>query len=75
MHRFRLTPLRLAAAILVGSLACTGVAFAASLGIGTNKLHAWGQTLTKASCNQTSTTEDDTFRLQDDYGRPLEPNW
>jgi mannose-6-phosphate isomerase len=21
------------------------------------------------------TTEDDTFRLQDDYGRPLEPNW
>jgi mannose-6-phosphate isomerase len=21
------------------------------------------------------TTEDDTFRLQDDYGRPLEPTW
>jgi mannose-6-phosphate isomerase len=21
------------------------------------------------------TTEDDTFRLQDDYGRPLEPDW
>ncbi|MGH2661750.1 MAG: phosphomannose isomerase type II C-terminal cupin domain [Actinomycetota bacterium] len=21
------------------------------------------------------TTEDDTFRLQDDYGRPLEPSW
>jgi mannose-6-phosphate isomerase-like protein (cupin superfamily) len=21
------------------------------------------------------TTEDDTFRLQDDYGRPLEPKW
>ncbi len=21
------------------------------------------------------TTEDDTFRLQDDYGRPLEPRW
>jgi mannose-6-phosphate isomerase len=21
------------------------------------------------------TTEDDTFRLQDDYGRPLEPEW
>jgi mannose-6-phosphate isomerase len=21
------------------------------------------------------TTEDDTFRIQDDYGRPLEPRW
>ncbi|TMK85120.1 MAG: cupin domain-containing protein [Actinobacteria bacterium] len=21
------------------------------------------------------TTEEDTFRLQDDYGRPLEPDW
>jgi mannose-6-phosphate isomerase len=21
------------------------------------------------------TTEDDTFRLQDDYGRPMEPSW
>jgi len=21
------------------------------------------------------TTEDDTFRLQDDYGRPLDPEW
>jgi hypothetical protein len=21
------------------------------------------------------TTEDDTLRLQDDYGRPLEPDW
>ena len=21
------------------------------------------------------TTEDDAFRLQDDYGRPLEPEW
>ena len=21
------------------------------------------------------TTEDDTFRLQDDYGRPLDPDW
>lgn len=21
------------------------------------------------------TTEDDTFRLQDDYGRPLQPDW
>ena len=21
------------------------------------------------------TTEDDTFRLEDDYGRPLEPDW
>src|SRR5581483_4887561 len=61
MHNFRVTPLRLAVAIVLGAFACSGVAGAASLGIGSGKLHAWSQTLTKASCNQTSTTEDDTY--------------
>jgi hypothetical protein len=64
MRRFRITPLRLVAAILVGSLACTGVGYAASLGLGSNKLFAWSQTLTKGTCNQTSTTADDTYVQQ-----------
>lgn len=64
MRRFRITPLRLVAAIVVGSLACTGVGYAASLGLGSNKLFAWSQTLTKATCNQTSTTADDTYVQQ-----------
>lgn len=62
--RLRLTPLRLAVAVLVGVVACTGVAYAASLGVSSGKLFAWSQTLTKASCDQTSTTEDDTFVQQ-----------
>jgi hypothetical protein len=57
-------PSRLAAAFAAGTLASTGVAYAASLGLGSNKLHAWSQTLTKATCNQTSTTEDDTYVQQ-----------
>jgi hypothetical protein len=57
-------PLRLAAAILVGSLSFAGVAYAASLGLSSNKLYAWGQTLTKGTCNQTSTTADDTYVQQ-----------
>ncbi len=64
MRRLRITPFRLAAAIGVGSLACVGVAYAASLGLGSNKLFAWSQTLTKATCNQTSTTADDTYGQQ-----------
>jgi hypothetical protein len=64
MRRFRLTPLRLAAAIVVGASLSTGVAYAASLGLSSNKLHAWSQTLTKGTCNQTSTTADDTFVQQ-----------
>ena len=50
-RRLRLTPLRLAAAILIGSLAFVGVAYAASLGLGSNKLHVWSQTLAKGSCS------------------------
>ena len=45
MHRLRLTPLRLAASILLGSLCFTGVAYAASLGLGSSRLHAWNQAL------------------------------
>jgi hypothetical protein len=62
--RRRLTPLRLCAALVVGSFACGSVAYAASLGLGTKKLHAWSQTLTKGTCNQTSTTADDTYVQQ-----------
>jgi hypothetical protein len=61
MRPFRVTPLRLASGILVGSLSFAGVAFASSIGLGSKNLHAWTQTLTKATCNQTSTTDDDTF--------------
>jgi hypothetical protein len=64
MRRFRITHLRLVAGVLFGSLACTGVAYAASLGLASKSLHAWTQTLTKASCNQTATTADDTFVQQ-----------
>ena len=64
MSRLRLLPLRLAAAIGIGSLACVGVVYAASLGLSSNKLFAWGQTLTKGTCNQTSTTADDTYVQQ-----------
>jgi hypothetical protein len=64
MRRFRPTPLRLAAALALGSLACTGVAYAASLGVATGKLFASSQALTKATCNLTYTAEDDTFVQQ-----------
>jgi hypothetical protein len=64
MRRFRLTPLRLVAATLIGSLAFAGVGYAASLGLGSTKLHAWSQALTKGICNQTSTTADDTYVQQ-----------
>ena len=64
MRRFHLTPLRLAAAVLIASFASTGVAYAASLGLSSNKLWAWGQTLNKATCNQTSATADDTYVQQ-----------
>jgi hypothetical protein len=57
-------PSRLVAAMLVGSLSFAGVAYAASLGLGSKSLHAWSQTLTKGTCNQTSTTADDTYVQQ-----------
>ncbi len=64
MRRFRLTPLRLVAVVFVAVPASAGVAYAASLGLGSKQLHAWSQTLTKGTCNQTSTTADDTYVQQ-----------
>ncbi len=61
MRSLRITPLRLASGILVGSLSFAGAGYAADIGLGSKNLHAWTQTLTKATCNQTSTTADDTF--------------
>jgi hypothetical protein len=51
MRRFRFTPLRLAAAILIASFAFAGVAYAASIGLSSNKLYAWGQALVKGTCS------------------------
>jgi hypothetical protein len=62
MRRFHLTPLRLAAALVAGSFAFAGVAYAASLGLSSSKLHVWSQTLTKGTC--TPTTTDDTYVQQ-----------
>jgi hypothetical protein len=61
MHRFRPTLLRLATAIAVATCASAGVAYAASLGLSSNKLFASGQTLTRGSCDQTYTTAYDTY--------------
>jgi len=68
MRRLRLTPLRLAAAIVVGASLSTGVAYAASLGLTSNKLHAWSQTLTKGTCNPS--TLFDTYVSQATPGTP-----
>lgn len=64
MSAFRITPLRLASGIVLGSLSFAGAGYAAGIGLGSKNLHAWTQTLTKATCNQTSTTADDTFVQQ-----------
>jgi hypothetical protein len=64
MRLLAFIPRRLAIAIVVAMLASLGVAYAASLGLGSNQLHAWRQTLTKGTCNQTSTTADDTYVQQ-----------
>src|SRR5262245_34460186 len=60
----RRTVLRLAVAIVVAMSSSVGVGYAASLGLGSKKLHAWSQTLTKGTCNQTSATADDTYVQQ-----------
>lgn len=51
MRRVRITPLRLAAGIVVGSLSLTGVGYAAGIGLSSKSLHAWTQTLTKGTCS------------------------
>lgn len=53
MRLFRVTPLRLAAALLVGSLSFAGIGYAANVGLSSQKLHVWTQTLTKGTCNPT----------------------
>jgi hypothetical protein len=62
--RRRRTLLRLTVALAVAMSSSVGVAYAASLGLSSKKLHAWSQTLTKGTCNQTSTTADDTYVQQ-----------
>ena len=64
MQHSRLLRLRVVVALGVATTASFGVAYAASLGLGSNKLFAWSQTLTKGTCNQTSTTADDTYVQQ-----------
>ena len=64
MRYFRPTRVHLVFLILAGSLAFASVGYAASLGLGSSQLHAWRQTLTKGTCNQTSTTADDTYVQQ-----------
>jgi hypothetical protein len=64
MKRLRLPRLRIVVALVVAMTASISVAHAAGLGLGSNKLFAWSQTLTKGTCNQTSTTADDTYVQQ-----------
>ncbi len=68
MYRFRVTPPRLALAIVIGSVAFAAAAYGASLGISSKQLAAWSQTLTKGSCNQTSATAYDTYVDQKNSG-------
>jgi hypothetical protein len=64
MRRLTVIPKRLGLAIVVATVTSIGVAYAASLGLSSNQLHVWSQTLTKGTCNQTSTTADDTYVQQ-----------
>ena len=64
MTRLRLPRLRVVVALGVAMTASVTVAHAAGLGLASNKLFAWSQTLTKGTCNQTSTTADDTYVQQ-----------
>jgi hypothetical protein len=62
MRHFRLTRFHLVVAMLIASLAFTGVGYAASLGLGSNQLHVWNQTLTKGTCSPNA--GDDTYVQQ-----------
>jgi hypothetical protein len=64
MRHLRITRLRLASAVVIGSCAVAGVAFGAGLGISSNELYAWSQSLTRGTCNQASPTADDTYVQQ-----------
>jgi hypothetical protein len=60
----RRTLIRLAVAVMIALPASAGIAYAASLGLSSKRLHAWGQTLAKGTCDQTSATADDTYVQQ-----------
>ena len=64
MRSLKIIPRRLTIAIVVVISTSLSVAYAASLGLSSNQLHAWSQTLTKGTCNQTSATADDTYVQQ-----------
>jgi hypothetical protein len=64
MRPFHLTSRRLAVGILIGSFSFAGAGYAASIGLSSKSLYVWSQALTKAACNQNSTTADDTFVQQ-----------
>lgn len=64
MRSLKIIPRRLTIAIVVVIGTSLGVAYAASLGLSSNQLHAWSQNLTKGTCNQTSATADDTYVQQ-----------
>jgi hypothetical protein len=64
MRRFTISPRRIAIAIVVATATSLGVGYAASLGLSSRQLYAWSQNLTKGTCNQTSTTADDTYVQQ-----------
>ncbi len=69
MRRFRITPPRLAVAILLGSLSFAGVGYAASLGLTSTKLHAWSQSLSKGTCSPTeSDAEIDASNPNANFG-------
>lgn len=69
MRRLGITPFRLAVAILVGSLCFGGVAYAASLGLSSQNLHVWTQTLTKGTCTPTeSDAEIDASSANTNHG-------
>ena len=64
MRSLKIIPRRFTIAIVVVISTSLSVAYAASLGLSSNQLHAWSQTLTKGTCNQTSATADDTYVQQ-----------
>ena len=64
MSRLTIIPRSAAIVILVATGTSIGLGYAASLGLASKQLHAWSQTLTKGTCNQTSTTADDTYVQQ-----------
>jgi len=64
MRRLTTIPRRIGIALVVATLTSISVGYAASLGLSSNQLHAWSQSLTKGTCNQTSTTANDTYVQQ-----------